>query len=206
MTTGYPQRLETWLRARYPAQAVAVQGSGAPGECASADGCNGTAGRDRLPGTIAAIHDLVVILEGVNDTNAIASDSFIVDALRVMVRTAKNAGKDVILCGLLPVKPNEDTGQYKADPGRIASMNSRLAALASAEGVPFVDMVAAFGGAFQPLLSPDGLHPNDAGYQRMAEAVGNTVIHSSAFRRAAGRPSRNCTSGTPHYPQLGRTL
>ena len=37
-TTGYPQRLETWLRARYPAQAVAVQGSGAPGECASADG------------------------------------------------------------------------------------------------------------------------------------------------------------------------
>ncbi len=128
-----------------------MQGSGAPGECASADGCNGTAGRMRLPGTIAAIHDLVVILEGVNDTNAIASDSFIVDALRVMVRTARNAGKDVILCGLLPVKPNEDTGQYKADPGRIASMNSRLAALASAEGVPFVDMV---GGVRQRLPAP----------------------------------------------------
>ena len=192
-TTSYPQRLETWLRARYPAQAVAVQGSGAPGECASADGCNGTAGRDRLPGTIAAVHDLVVILEGVNDTNAIASDSFIVDALRVMVRTARNAGKDVILCGLLPVKPNEDTGQYKADPGRIASMNSRLAALASAEGVPFVDMVAAFGSAFQPLLSPDGLHPNDAGYQRMAEAVGEHGGRiSSAFR------------SPPDYRQLGR--
>ena len=174
--TGYPQRLETLLRARYPAQAVAVQGSGAPGECASANGCNGTAGRDRLPGAVAAIHDLVVILEGVNDTNAISSDSFIVDALRVMVRTAKDAGKDVILCGLLPVKQNEDTGQYKADPGRIASMNARLSALASAEGVPFVDMVQAFGSAFQPLLSPDGLHPNAAGYQRMAEAIGNTVV------------------------------
>ena len=74
------------------------------------------------------------------------------------------------------MKENEDTGQPKADPGRIASMNTRLAALANAEGVPFVDMVAAFGSAFQPLLSPDGLHPNDAGYQRMAEAVGNTVI------------------------------
>jgi lysophospholipase L1-like esterase len=176
MTTSYPQRLQTLLRGRFPAQAAVVQGSGAAGECASADGCNGTAGRDRLPGTIAASHDLVVILEGVNDTNAIASDSFIVDALRVMVQTAKNAGKDVILCGLVPVKPNDDTGQYKADPGRIASMNSRLAALANAESVPFVDMVAAFGGAFQSLLSPDGLHPNDAGYQRMAEAVGNTVI------------------------------
>jgi lysophospholipase L1-like esterase len=175
-TTGYPQRLESWLRARYPAQTAAVQRSGSPGECASASGCSGTAGRDRLPGTIGALHDLVVILEGVNDVNAGPSDSFIVDALRVMVQTAKNAGKDVILCGLLPVKPNEDTGVYPVDRNRIASMNLRLASLASAEGVPFVDMVAAFGSAFQPLLSPDGLHPNDAGYQRMAEAVGNTVV------------------------------
>jgi lysophospholipase L1-like esterase len=176
--TGYPNRLEAILRSRYPAQgqAIAVQGAGSPGECASADGCNGTAGRTRLPATIAAIHDLVVILEGVNDTNAIASDPFIVDALRAMVRGARMAGKDVILCGLLPVKKNEDTGMFKADPARIASMNARLAQLASDEGVPFVDMVAAFGSAFQPLLSPDGLHPNDAGYQRMAEAVANAVI------------------------------
>ena len=82
----------------------------------------------------------------------------------------------MILCGLLPVKPNEDTGIYKADPGRIASMNGRLAQIASDEGVPFVDMVAAFGATFQPLLSPDGLHPNGTGYQRMAEAIANTVI------------------------------
>lgn len=175
-TTGYPQRLENILRARFPAQTALVQGSGAPGECASADGCNGTAGRDRLPGTIAPIHDLVVILEGVNDTNAIASDAFITDALRAMVQASRAAGKSVILCGLLPVKPREDNGMYKADPDRIASMNVRLRQLATSEAVPFVDMVAAFGPAFQPLLSPDGLHPNEAGYQRMAEAVANTLI------------------------------
>jgi lysophospholipase L1-like esterase len=93
-----------------------------------------------------------------------------------MVQTAKNAGKTAILCGLLPVKPREDNGMYKADPARIASMNGRISALAAAEGVPFVNMVAAFGPAFQPLLSPDGLHPNNAGYQRMAEAIRDAVV------------------------------
>jgi lysophospholipase L1-like esterase len=176
MTTGYPPRVEALLRARYPAQTVAVQGSGVAGECASAAGCSGTAGRTRLPGTIASVHDLIVILEGVNDTNVGLTDTFIVDALRAMVQTAQNAGKSVILCGLLPVKPREDNGMFKADPGRIASMNTRLAQMASEEGVPFVNMVAAFGSAFQPLLSPDGLHPNAAGYQRMAEAITNTIV------------------------------
>jgi len=175
-TVGYPQRLEDILRARFPAQAAVVQGAGAAGECASAAGCNGTAGRDRLPVTIAPAHDLVVILEGVNDTNAIASDAFITDALRAMVQSAHAAGKSVILCGLLPVKPREDNGMYKADPARVASMNIRLRDLATSEAVPFVDMVGAFGPAFQPLLSPDGLHPNEAGYQRMAEAVAGAVI------------------------------
>ena len=174
-TTGYPARLQQILRAQYPAQAAVVQNAGSPGECASADGCSGTSGRQRLPGTLAAAHDLVVILEGVNDTNAIASDGFIEDAIRDMVRTARGAGKDVILCGLLPVKPREDNGMYKAEPARIASLNRRLSELAGAEGVPFVDMVAAFGSGYASLLSPDGLHPNDAGYQRMAETIAATV-------------------------------
>jgi lysophospholipase L1-like esterase len=162
---------------------VQVQASGSPGECASAPCTAATvAGRERLPGTIASVHDLVVILEGVNDTNAISNDNFIVDALRVMVQTARNAGKGVILSGLLPVKENEDIpGTFKASPGRIASMNTQLRALANVEGVPYVDMVAAFGSGFQQLLSPDGLHPNDAGYQRMAEAIGNTVVANFAI-------------------------
>ena len=177
MTTGYPQRLQSFLRARFPAQAAVVQNAGVPGECASAD-CSPSfvAGRTRLPGTLGAVQDLVVILEGVNDINAGPLDSSIADAVRTMVQTAKSAGKQVILCGLLPVKFNPVLNDYKANPQRIASMNARLETIASEESVPFVNMVQAFGGAAESLLSPDGLHPNNDGYQRMAEAIGNTIV------------------------------
>jgi lysophospholipase L1-like esterase len=180
-TTPYPQRLEELLRARYPAQTVLVQGSGAPGECASADGCSGTAGRDRLPTAMASAHDLVVLLEGVNDINAGIGNGAIVGALRSMIQASRNAGKSVVLCGLLPIKNREDNGMLPSDMDRIQSVNASLAQLASEEGVPFVNMFAAFGSAFEPLLSPDGLHPNGAGYQRMAEAIANTVIANFAI-------------------------
>jgi lysophospholipase L1-like esterase len=175
-TTPYPQRLELLLRAAYPSQSVLVQGSGSPGECVSADGCTGVAGRDRLPLVMTANHDLVVLLEGVNDTNAGPTDGAIVNALRTMIQTARTAGKSVILCGLLPVKPREDNGMLPASPARIASVNAALAQMASDEGVPFVNMVAAFGPVYEPLLSPDGIHPNGPGYQRMAEAIRDAVV------------------------------
>jgi lysophospholipase L1-like esterase len=180
-TTPYPQRLEMLLRARYPAQTVLVQGAGSPGECASADGCNGTAGRDRLPTAMTTAHNLVVLLEGVNDINAGLTNGAIVGALRSMIQASRNAGKAVVLCGLLPVKNREDNDMLPADMGRIQSVNASLAQLAGEEGVPFVNMFAAFGSAFQPLLSPDGLHPNGAGYQRMAEAIADTIVANFAI-------------------------
>ena len=179
--TGYPQRLEELLRARYPQQAIAVQGAGSPGECASAVCVPQTTGMGRLPVTIAPGHDLVVILEGVNDLNGGFSIGQIVGALRSMIQSSRSAGKSVLLSGLTPVKPREDNGFFKADPDRVASLNQALVTLANEESVPRVDMVAAFGSAFQPLLSPDGLHPNAAGYQRMAEALRDAIVANFAI-------------------------
>ena len=51
---------------------------------------------------------------------------------------------------------------------------SRLSTLAYGEGIPFVDVNAAFGGDLT-LLSTDGLHPNANGYQRIADTFFNSL-------------------------------
>ena len=98
-----------------------------------------------------------------------------------MIQTARGAGKSVILSGLWPVTTREDNGEYKAaNPTQIAQFNAAIAQLAAEESVPWVDMVAALGGAYIGYLSPDGLHPNEAGYQRMAEIIANAVVANFA--------------------------
>ena len=98
MTTGYPQRLQALLQARYTGDTYVVTNAGVAGELA-------VFGQARLPGVIIDATDLVIILEGVNDTIPVPSDSTIISALRAMVVIAKDAGKRVLLCTLLPDAP-----------------------------------------------------------------------------------------------------
>jgi lysophospholipase L1-like esterase len=178
----YPASLFTRLSALYSSQAFAVQNSGLPGECASYVGCSGTAsaGVTRLPTTITPLQDLVIVLEGVNDLNHADPPDFerIIRNLRTMIQSAKGAGKAVMLGTLTPVKPGEDlvasgcTGGlcYRADPEAIAELNGRIRGLAAEQSVVLVDFEKAFG-SDASLLSADGLHPNQAGYDRMAQRV-----------------------------------
>ena len=55
-------------------------------------------GQERLPGVIIDTTDLVILLEGINDTIPVPSNSTIIGALRAMVVTAKDAGTQVLLC------------------------------------------------------------------------------------------------------------
>ncbi len=181
--TGYPARLQSLLAARYPAQSITVTGAGLPGECASISDCNGTpGGRVRLPGTMQPAQDLVIILEGINDLNQGRSAASIRDALREMANSARGQGKQVVLCTLTPVVPDSISGQFKADPGQIAQLNALIDQLAAQDGHVRVDMTAAFGSNPEQFLSLDGLHPNDAGYHRMAEAIRDKLVERFEVR------------------------
>jgi lysophospholipase L1-like esterase len=162
-----------------------VRNAGVPGECASRPGCGPSApdsGQNRLPSTLTPAQDVVVILQGVNDLNGQIPVPTIIGALRTMIRTAKSAGKQVLICTLPPVKPREDNGFYKADPAAIGVLNAAIEVLKGEENVPRVDMPAAFGAGYADLLSPDGLHPNAAGYQRMAEAIRDKLVERFEIR------------------------
>jgi lysophospholipase L1-like esterase len=171
----YPTRLRALLARRYPAQAVAVENAGSGGECASTSACNGQSGRGRLPTRLRPEQDLVVLLEGVNDVNTGVSIGAIYDALRAMVLTARGQGKHVIICTLTPATSD------RVDPARRAALNNAINQLAVELVLPRVDMSAAFGSNWQQYLS-DGLHPNDAGYQRMAEAIRDKIVEFFELR------------------------
>ncbi len=201
---GYAPRLRNLLRARYPKQTdINVVNAGIAGECVSLSGCQpggGNSGARRFLDLLNSgdASDLVVILEGVNDLNHDVSIPAIINRLQQMIEAAKSQGKKVILSSLTPVKApldhvDESTVFWKTDPSRVASLNAAIDVLASQQNVPRVNMFAAFGsgpGALdcnassscRALLSPDGLHPNAAGYSRMADVINAKIVEQFEVR------------------------
>jgi lysophospholipase L1-like esterase len=165
-TQPYPARLQGRLLARYTTQAVSVVNEGKAGEWA-VDGVN------RLAGVLGSRRpELVILMEGVNDLNNGATLSATANAMEDMVRMCVYQGAAVMLAGL----PPQRVGGPKAwSAALVPRYNERLRAVAAAKGAEFVDIAAAFGGDLS-LISADGLHPNDAGYERIAQTLYDRVV------------------------------
>ena len=163
---SYPIKLQALLQAQYSSQTITVSNAGIDGELAMY-------GVVRLAETITPNDDLVILLEGVNDTNNDIPTSSIINALESMVQISQASGKEVILCTLTPVFPNAN-GHYKADPSKVEEINAQIPSIAASKGAILVDMYAAFG--TDTSLMSDGLHPTDAGYQLMAEVLFNAIV------------------------------
>jgi lysophospholipase L1-like esterase len=167
---GYAFKLRTLLANRYTAQTVSMTDEGRPAETVME-------GVTRLPGVLTRDQpEVLLLLEGVNDLNG-GGDSAIPTVkagLTTMVREARGRGLAVFLATLLPERPPGEPPRAKA-PASIPPANAEIRAVAAREGATLVDLFAAFDGQTGTLIGPDGLHPNDAGYQKMAEVFFDAI-------------------------------
>ena len=162
---GYAYKLKALLAARYTAQAAAIS--------MTAD--TATAGLIRLPGVLVPDQpDVMLLLEGVNDLNngGDAAIPAVKSALTNMVREGRRRGLTVFLGTLLPQQP---PGMRARAPASIQPCNVEVRKVASAEGAVLVDLYAAFDGQTAALIGPDGLHPNESGYQKMAQTFFDAI-------------------------------
>ena len=166
----------------YPANSDLHKGSfdrhnsGQPGELASA-------GVNRLRTLLQSSPKIVLIMEGVNDLNARVNNpddpndsSTAAAALRGMVQQAKGVGATVALATLPPQRPGWLllTGRPAASPSLVDTLNAEIRRIASEESVQLVDVAAAFNGDIG-LISGDGLHPTQAGYDLIAQTFFNLL-------------------------------
>lgn len=114
----------------------------------------------------SARYDLVLLLEGVVDVNN--PQPLFEEAranLKEMIRVVQGEGIPVII-GTVP-RLNDD-GFRTRGIENVPKLNEMIREEAEAEKVPLADHERAFGRNLT-LQGPDGLHPNDAGYQVIAE-------------------------------------
>lgn len=126
----------------------------------------------------------VVILAGTNDvpgTLQQETPETIVENITAMTDIARANGIAVVLCALLPVNnytANARTMLEGRPPAVLRDVNRRLRALATERGYAFADYDAGLRddrGLLTAELTGDGLHPNAAGYARMAPIVGAAI-------------------------------
>jgi lysophospholipase L1-like esterase len=179
---GWPSRLAVRLAANHSTAGVAVANEGISGNRVLADGA-GVSALARFDRDVIAISGVrwVMILESINDINSatrgpgvapgqpITADTLIA-ALRQMIERAHTHGIKVIGCTLTPFGNDTEAGELMR-----TTVNSFIRGSGAFDAV--VDFDAAVRDPNDPrqfrqgFNNSDRLHPNDAGYQAMADAV-----------------------------------
>lgn len=161
---SYPTRLQEKLRARYVAQGteVRVLNRGIAGERVE-DGVfrmQDTMNFDRP--------QVVLLLHGANNMGGPFPNtrSYIIEKLSEMMQEARFRGARVFVATIPP--PRQSGG--KAIPlSSVLDLNHHIRLLAAGEGARLVDLYGALNQDVNRYIGIDGLHPTEAGYQRMAD-------------------------------------
>jgi len=161
-SVGYAFKLKTLLEQRYPAQTITMTDEGVPSEMI-------TSGVARLPTVLGRdAPEVVMLFEGINDLNTSRNAAIpaVVNALRSMVRTTRGLGMTPLVATFLPQRRGSQRA-FAVDT--IVPANDQVRAMAAAEGAGLVDLYEAFAANIDTLIGSDGLHPTEAGYQKIAE-------------------------------------
>jgi lysophospholipase L1-like esterase len=178
---GYASRLEQKLRAYLGAATLVKDGLSAT---------RSNRGADRLPGSLRVRPAYTLIHYGTNDWNMPECKShipcFTIDSLRSMVREVRSRQGLPILATIIPGNPIVAAQQPERNMW-VAVFDARIRDMAREEDVVVADMEAAF------LRAPnfeygvhytDHVHPNDAGYEVMAETFFEAIVHPPATAAA----------------------
>ena len=169
-SAAYPIVLGKQLVARYLSQEdnIAVANYGLGGEKA-------VNARDRFIAALGTARpDVVLLMEGSNDI-ALGEDGAASGAAReigIMVGEARRRGLPVFLATIPPGR----AGGGKTIPTiYLTDYNNRMRAAASSTGATLVDINAALATDVTRYIGVDGLHPNEAGYAKIAETFYNAI-------------------------------
>lgn len=163
----YPVKLQALLNERYPTQSVSVVNEGAGGADIQ------TAATDLQRVLTVDAPQVLLLQAGINTLNAMNAAGIqpIVESLRAMIQEGRRRGAVVFVGTLLPEREGGCRADDYADGvDDIVMANVQIRGMVGAEGAYLVDLYEAFNGRTAMLLGKDGLHPNEAGYQQVAEA------------------------------------
>lgn len=160
-SASYPAVLQSDLQASYPPQAGAITVSN-----------HGKGAETIFDGVIrfnevfaSARPEAVLLQEGVNGLGFLGPDGSTA-LMRSMVQFAKNGNARVFVGSMIPTLANRQRSQ---NASQLEAYNDVLKVMCAQEGVTYVDLYNGIMPQAEQLIGVDGLHPNEAGYRRIAE-------------------------------------
>lgn len=160
---SYPTMLLNTLRGRYASQAGSFEvfNYGVGGEKVINT-------RNRFFSALNATRpEVLLLMEGANDIplGEDGAASSAANEIRIWVAEAKSRGIRVFLATPVPGRP----GNRQIQPILLVDYANRMRRVAEQEGVTLVDLYTLMLPDAQRYIGVDGLHPNEAGYARIAD-------------------------------------
>ena len=167
-TASYPSVLQSRLHATYTNQVttISVINAGEPSERI-------LDGLQRFPNVYDATRpEVVLMMEGINGLPQVGPD-ISTGVMRIMVQYAKAGNSRVFVGSMIPQVAGRPRGNTPVS--ELIAYNNTLQLMSQQENVIYVDLYNQMLPEAATLIGSDGLHPNEAGYRRIAELFFNAI-------------------------------